>query len=60
MRAWKTCLNVESTNKLMYTVDIGTYLGAVAVSPIVHGLRPAHAAIMRDEDLKNPNLPVME
>ena len=60
MRAQKSCLNVDFTNKLMYTVDIGTYLGAVAVSSIVRGLRPAHAAIMRDEDLKNPNLPVME
>ena len=44
----------------MYTVDIGTYLGAIAVGSIVHGSRPTHAANMRAEDLKNPNLPVME
>ena len=56
----KTCLNVELNNKLMHTVDIGTYLGVVAASSIFQGSRPAHAAIMRAEDLKNPNLPVME
>jgi len=42
----------------MHTVDIGTYLGVVAARSICQGSRPAHAAIMRDEDLKNPNLPV--
>jgi hypothetical protein len=35
----------------MYTVDTGTYLGVVAVSLIFHGSRPAHAIIMRGQDL---------